>query len=559
MIGKKRSNLHTAAILPGQYLEGLTTPRHNMNRRVFLPRFCILFFAVVSILPESAASRQTGLSFLLTRAEQTHYDETTRYDEFIGFLDVIVRQHEHMHLTRLGYSMEGRAIPLVVFGKVADAGPDAVRESGKTRVYLQGNIHAGEVCGKEALMMLLREFASGQHETLLDSLVIMVVPMYNVDGNERVRLDNRPRQNGPVGGMGQRPNAQGLDLNRDHMKFRSPEARAVLRFMTRYDPHVSVDLHTTNGTRHAYNLTYAPPLNPNTPAPIDSLLRQDWLPGLTGSMEEDTGWLTWFYGNLPFRSGENVWSTFDHRPRFNNNYIGLRGRIAILSEAYAYDSFRNRVLSTRDFTEDILYLAHAEAGRIAELIARVDATPVTGQQLAVRSRITESSPATEILLGEVTMTRHPDTGQPVLERRDVTRPVVMPEYGAFEPTETSRVPSQWIIPDAPDAIVDALDAHGIIYARSELTLTDVEVFDIDSLQVAERPFQQINEVTVFGRWMRSPEPVSGPAIVVPSRQPLGRLAHYLLDPRSDDGLANWGLLGDALQPDGPFPVYRTIR
>ncbi len=528
----------------------MTAPRH-------LLRFTFLLCVAASVMPESAASRQTDLSFLLTRAEQTQYEETTRYDELVGFLDVVVRQHEHLHLTQMGYSVEGRAIPLVVFGRVAHAGPDAVRGSGKTRVYLQGNIHAGEVCGKEALLMLLREFASGRHDALLDSLVIMVAPIYNVDGNERVRLDNRPRQNGPVGGMGQRPNADGLDLNRDHMKFRSPEARSVLRFMTGYDPHVSVDLHTTNGTRHAYNLTYAPPLNPNTPGAIDSLLRDEWLPALTKTMKNDTDWLVWYYGNLPFRSGEQTWSTFDHRPRFNNNYIGLRGRIAILSEAFAYDTFRNRVLSTRDFTEDILYLVHAEAGRIAALIAEIDATPVTGRHLAVRSQIAESSPATEILMGDVATTRHPGTGQPVLERLDVVRPVVMPEFGAFEPTETSRVPRQWIIPNAPATLIDALNAHGIIYARSELSSIDVESFMIDSLQVADRAFQQINEVTVFGRWMRRSEPLTGSAIVVPSRQPLGRLAHYLLDPRSDDGLANWGLLGDTLQAGRSYPVFRT--
>ncbi len=530
-----------------------------MNVRHHLSRLLFLLLAAAFAVPQGAASRQTDLSFLLTRAEQTQYEQTTRYDELVGFLDVVVRQHGNLHLTHMGYSAEGRAIPLVVFGRVSDAGPDAVRSSGKTRVYLQGNIHAGEVCGKEALLMLLREFASGAHDALLDSLVVMVAPMYNVDGNERVRLGNRPRQNGPVGGMGQRPNADGLDLNRDHMKFRSPEARSVLSFMTRYDPHVSVDLHTTNGTRHAYHLTYAPPLNPNTPVAIDSLLRGDWLPRLTASMKDDSDWLTWHYGNLPWRSDDEGWYTFDHRPRFNNNYIGLRGRIAILSEAYAYDTFRNRVLSSRDFTEDILYLAHAEASRITALLTQVDSTPITGQELAVRSRIVQSSPSTEILMGEVTTTRHPGTGEPVLERLDVVRPVVMPEFTAFEATETSRVPMQWVIPDAPAALVDALDAHGIVYARSALRGAELEEFMVDSLQIAERSFQQVHEVTVHGRWMPHAEPFSGAAIVVPSRQPLVRLAHYLLDPRSDDGLANWGLLGDALQSGKAYPVLRTLR
>ncbi len=85
----------------------------------------------------------------------------------------------------------------------------------------------------------------------------MMAPIYNADGNERVNLYNRPRQNGPFGGMGQRANAQGLDLNRDHMKARSAEATSLIGLMNAYDPHVLIDLHTTNGTRHGYHLTYS--------------------------------------------------------------------------------------------------------------------------------------------------------------------------------------------------------------------------------------------------------------------------------------------------------------
>ena len=103
------------------------------------------------------------------------------------------------------------------------------------------------------------------HPTWPDSVVLLVAPIYNADGNERIRLDNRPRQNGPVGGMGQRPNAQDHDLNRDHMKLDAPESRSLVRLLRAYDPQVALDLHTTNGSRHAYHLTYAPPLHPATP------------------------------------------------------------------------------------------------------------------------------------------------------------------------------------------------------------------------------------------------------------------------------------------------------
>ncbi len=151
------------------------------------------------------AQSSTDLSYLLTAPERSSFEETTRYDEVMAFLRVASAQSPMLHLTTFGYTTEGRAMPLVVFGDVADATVESVRASGKMPIFVQGNIHAGEVCGKEALLMLIRDLAEGRHRNWADSLVILMAPIYNADGNERVNLFNRPRQNGPLAGMGQRP------------------------------------------------------------------------------------------------------------------------------------------------------------------------------------------------------------------------------------------------------------------------------------------------------------------------------------------------------------------
>ena len=213
----------------------------------------------------------------LTRAERTDYRETSSYLDVVAFLEHAAAASPLVHYTTYGYTTEGRALPLAVVGDIEDPSPASVRATGKTVVYLQGNIHAGEVCGKEALQMLLRDLLAGRHGEWRESMVLLIAPIYNADGNERVTLTNRGRQHGPIGGMGQRPNAQGYDLNRDHMKIESPEARSVARLFSQYDPHVAVDLHTTNGTQHAYHLTYSPPLHPNTP-PRHRRLPARWPP-----------------------------------------------------------------------------------------------------------------------------------------------------------------------------------------------------------------------------------------------------------------------------------------
>src|SRR5687767_5939896 len=220
-----------------------------------------------------------------TIPEQTGFTNTSKYADVLAFLAAIDKASDRVHLTTMGTTNEQRAIPLAVIG-APDASPRAVKSTGKLRVYIQGNIHAGEVEGKESAQMLLRDLAAGRRDDWLQSMVFLIAPIYNADGNERFALNNRGPQYGPMGGQGQRPNAQGLDLNRDHMKLDSPEARAVVRLMNDYDPQVALDLHTTNGTRHAYHLTYSPPLHPGTDPGIVDLLRKEWFPAVTSAVRE---------------------------------------------------------------------------------------------------------------------------------------------------------------------------------------------------------------------------------------------------------------------------------
>ena len=242
--------------------------------------------------------RRSRGAALQTKPESTNFEQTSHFDDVVNFVNELAKASPRtIKLKTFGTTNEGRALPLVVVG-ADDATPDAVRRTRKLRVYIQGNIHGGEVEGKESAQMLLRDLAAGKHQDWLKQMVLLVAPIYNADGNERFSLTSRGRQHGPIGGQGQRPNAQGLDLNRDHMKLDSPEARAFVKLMNEYDPHVAMDLHTTNGTRHAYYLTYSPPLNPATDPTITSLLRDTWFPWLTQSVRSKYGWDYYYYGNV---------------------------------------------------------------------------------------------------------------------------------------------------------------------------------------------------------------------------------------------------------------------
>jgi hypothetical protein len=506
-----------------------------------LIRIAIATATVLLVLlpaPARAQLNTAALDALKTKPEATDFQETSRYQEVVYFMNAVAKAApKKVFLTTFGETNEKRALPLAVVGAAA-ATPEAVRATNKVRVYIQGNIHGGEVEGKESAQMLLRELAQGKHEDWLKTMVFLIAPIYNADGNERFALDNRGAQHGPMGGQGQRPNAQGLDLNRDHMKLESPEARAVVKLMTDYDPHVSMDLHTTNGTRHAYFLTYAPPLNPATDPAIIGLLRKAWLPWVTKTYRDKHQWDIYYYGNvsgavgnqgrgrggwigtpvaLPEGRGrgqgrgegrggaapEPSWRSFDSRPRFNNNYIGLRNRIAVLSEAYAYASFQDRILATSRFVEENLNYLNANASAVRKAISEAEGRTIIGTQLPLRAELAKGAEV-EILLGETAFEAHPKDGH-IMELRTTTKnPTRMTEYGTFEATHRERVPSTYYIPAALAKAVDHLRAHGVTTTTlAKPTTIVIEEFQITGNTAPEREFQGHRERTLDGKWVHA--------------------------------------------------------
>lgn len=512
-----------------------------------------LLVSLVLVMSRAAAQQPARPFRLQTRPELSHYTETSTYADVMAFVRAAAAASPRLHLSTFGYTMEGRALPLVIVGNI--------RDSSKLRVFIQANIHAGEVEGKEAMQVILRDLANGRHAAWLDSLVLLVAPIYNADGNERIKLTNRPQQYGPIGGMGQRPNAQNLDLNRDHMKLESPEARSLVALFNRYDPEVAIDLHTTDGTVHAYHLTYAPPLHPNTFAGIDSLLRREWLPTVTRAIKQKDHWDFYYYGNVPGEGApadtvERAWYSFDHRPRFNNNYIGLRNRVAILSEAYSYASFEERIRATQRFVEELLDYARAHAAGIRAVVRQADAAPLPAE-LALRAELAPSPDSVTILMGAVDTVPHPYTGQPMWVRKDVRLPERMREFQTFRGTETARVPAAYFIPAEQAAVIQLLSAHGVRTERlAGATSRAVERFAIDSSRQG-REFQGHRERTVFGRWDTTTVSLPAGIVVVPMQQRLARLIFTLLEPRSDDGIVDWNVVDDAIQK-GSYPVLRAF-
>ena len=520
---------------------------------------------------------------LRTRAETSNYEETSTYADVMRIVKAVASGSPLARYQTYGKTEEGREMPLLILSEPAVETPEAARKLGRPIVFIQGNIHAGEVEGKEAALILARRLTQGDLRPMLKQLVILIAPIYNADGNEKFDVQNRTAQYGPVAGVGTRENSKGLDLNRDHMKLDSAEARAFVGLMNRWDPHVGIDLHTTNGSYHGYHLTYAPTLNPNADARMIALAREVVLPSIQQAVLKKHKFRTYYYGNFaresggqagprvdPANPGDTTWRTFDHRPRFNNNYLGLRNRLAILSEAYSYLDFGGRVRATEVFVEEALNTIVANATRITTLIAQLDNETKSyatgkGPALGVDFRVAALPAPVDILIGDVEKKPNPRSGREMLAMTDMAVPVKMKDYGLFEPTRTVAMPRGWLIPrahvesSAYAPAIERLKLHGLQVQRVTAdTEVAVERFVIATYTRAPKPFQNRYEARLTGKHETAKLSAQQGALFIPANQPLARLAFYLLEPESDDGLVTWNVLETDLTPGATYPVYRVI-
>jgi hypothetical protein len=538
------------------------------------------YFGIAVVCGCRAAS-STETMTLLTRAEQSGFQETSRYEDVRAFITALTGMTPHARLEIFGQTEEGRDLPLLVMGDPPASSPVRDTPSRLPVVFVMANIHAGEVEGKEAVLHLARRLTLGDLQPLLRSAVWLFVPVYNADGNERISLDNRPEQYGPIGGVGTRENAKGLDLNRDFMKLDSSEARALVGLLTRWDPDLIVDLHTTNGSYHGYHLTYAPPLNPNTDTGITAFARERLLPSIRSAMAARHRVRTYDYGNFSttesldeelegFASGDarqKVWRTFDARPRFGGSYVGLRNRIAILSEAYSYLDFEKRIQATEAFVEEIMRFVGENATDIRALITRTDAewsrrdTAVEG---GVAFALRPLPQVVDVLVGAVETRVNPRSGKPMRAMiESAVTPTSMIVYDGFISTATRLVPPAYVVRISSNGLHDTvarkLREHGILVETLNTpSRFSVEQFVIAQVRHAERAFQGHHETSVTGRFERRQVEVSAGSLVVRTTQPLGRLVFYLLEPESDDGLTTWNVFDSALAAGGIHPVLKVV-
>ena len=440
-------------------------------------------------------------------------------------------------------STEGRAIPLVVIGKPAPEDPLAVRYDKRIVLYFQANIHAGEVEGKEATLMLARDIVLDPKLPYLDKIVLLIAPIFNADGNDKMDPANRRGQVGPEKGSGLRQNGQNLDLNRDAMKLESPEMRGLVRnVLGRWDPLLLVDCHTTDGSFHQEPVTYSWPLCPNGDPAVLKYARDKMLPAVDAALEKKYGTLSVPYGDpMDFKDMEKGWQTFGHQPRYMTNYVGLRDRLSVLIENYNYADFRTRVAGNYHMLQALLDYCWANAAELQRLVADADARTVQSGLAPGETDTFGLDIDVQPLPGKVTILGYemeaptaPAEGGggpfPRMRPTDRKKTYIMPYYADFVAKRTVRLPYAYLIPLAATDVPDKLRQHGLAVERLTAPATlETEAFRLKEIKGAERLYQGHRTNSVKGEYAvekrefpagdlsRPDGPAPGPAGRLPPR------------------------------------------
>jgi hypothetical protein len=491
---------------------------------------------------------------LTTHAERSEFKQTGRYAETVELCAAFASEYpDSVRCEEFGRSPEGRPLLSLIVSRVA-LSADAAREQELPVILIQGGIHAGEIDGKDAGFLALRELLQGTAASgALDKLVLVFVPVFNVDGHERFGAWNRPNQRGPEQ-MGWRTTAQNYNLNRDYAKAETPEMQAMLALIERWDPIVYVDLHATNGAQFEHDISIT--LEPLYSG--DSELRAAGLALRARLLEQLAR-----QGSLPlpfypsFVDYDNPASGFDAGvapPRFSTGYMPLRNRFAVLVETHSWKDYKTRVRITRNTIIALIEATVAHGQDWLKLASEADARAAKLGSSSVALAYQAVGEGQLIDFRGYAYTRTPSAISGGLATRyDESTPQIwkIPLRDDVQPSLSVTAPGAgYIVPAAhADWVAARLAVHGIEFRELEAAIddADTQTYRATKIGLAASSLESHQRVTLEGEWKAEPRDIPAGSLFVPIAQARARLVVALLEPQAPDSYAAWGEFNGAFE------------
>lgn len=529
-----------------------------MNRLSLLPG--LLALGVVAMPGFTASSKSEPLS---TVAERSGFRVTGRYDETERLCAEFAKAWpDAVRCTEFGRTPEGRPLLSLVVSRSGALTPDDARERGIPVMVAQGGIHAGEIDGKDAGFLALREMLQGKlARDTLKSFVFVFVPVFNVDGHERFGRWNRPNQNGPEE-MGWRVTSQNFNLNRDYTKADAPEMQAMLRLLDAWDPVLYVDLHVTDGAQFEVDISNN--LEPmrmfdSGLQPIGRALMADLNKTLSsqGFLPID------FYPSLLVTDDPTSgFAVSNYPPRFSTGYWATRNRFSLLVETHSWKDYPRRVKITHNILIALSEMM-SKQGRAWQAAAReADARSerLGGQDVPLEFA---AGPNTKTIdFRGYAYTREPSAiSGALMTHYDPSKPQVwhIPFRDTLVPTLTVRAPrGAYIVPAGYAAwLGERLSIHGIRFDRVDKAVTgaNVEAFRATKKTLSTETFESHTVLKLEGAWAQEKRDIPAGSLIVPISQPKSRLVMTLLEPQCSDSLAGWGFFNNAFEQKEYMEAY----
>jgi hypothetical protein len=522
-----------------------------------------IMFPVINIL---------GQEKILTVAEKSDFKSTSDYADVITFISALKKSSANIRIENIATSVEGREIPLLIIGNPLPKSPKDLVNDSRIVVYIQANIHAGEVEGKEAVLMYARDILNNKKPDILKNVVLLICPLFNPDGNEKISIQNRTHQNGPVNGVGVRYNGQFLDLNRDGMKAESPEVRGVLtKVFNKWDPSVFMDCHTTNGSYHVEPVTFTWMVNPDGDNKLRSYMHDKMMPEMSGTLLNKYKVENCFYGEfVDMMDPEKGWILDASEPRYLVNLFGIRNRLGILNENYVYADYKSRVTGCYFLIHSLLDYTSSHYAEIKSLLHDADnraiargTNPAVSDSFAIEYKVGPAPEKVTVRTYEADLVTD-GNGRRSYRKSDRQKDVTIPYLIDYYPTRSVRFPFAYLLTVKDPDILSLLKMHGIrLEALNNNSRIEVESFEISELKGATRLNQGHYTNTIKGKYLKDTIDFPSGTVVIRTAQPLANVAACLLEPQSNDGLVTWNFFDRYLVPQwgmgfNPYPVYKVI-
>ncbi len=473
---------------------------------------------------------------------------TPDYESTITYFKKLADASPWVHYTTFGESPQGRALPLVIVDRNGNFSPKAIKRSGKATLFVEAGIHPGEIEGKDAMMMLLRDIAIHKIDTaLLDHVSIVFIPIFNVDGHERSGPYNRINQNGPEE-MGWRTTAQNLNLNRDFLKADAPEMKAWLNLFNDWLPDFFIDIHTTDGADFQYPLTYQMETEGNMDPGLTRWSKETYLPEMKAQMEEAgfpvfryVAFRTWFDPTSGLRNGVAG-------PRYSQGYVAMQNRPGLLVETHMLKPYKVRVESTYELIRITLEIMNQHYSELKKLNREADkfvesetflqkSFPLNYERSDEDSMMVDFRGVEyEVLKSELT------GGNWFIYDSTRKKDYQLPFFYHMEISDSADLPLAYVMPPEWIDASERLRLHGIKYYR----LKNKRAIKVEQLKFKDpswrnSPFEGrflMNNVE-FDVEEKSVEFPAG-SLVVPLSQRTARVIAHIFEPAGDDSFVRWG-------------------